>query len=68
LVGVNIANDIGGDLTGGLVVTLGQLGVGAGIDVTINDAQLGSATAADMGDIQLLGLNIDGTSLIISGH
>ncbi len=68
LVGVNIASDIGGDGIGGLVVTLGALGIGGGINVAINDAALGSATAADMGDIQMLGLNIDGTSLIISGH
>lgn len=71
LVGVNIASDIGGDGVGGLVVTVGRLGetLTSGVNVAINDIILGSTTAtADMGDVQLLGLNLNGTSLIISGH
>jgi len=71
LVGVNIASDIGGDGVGGLVVTVGRLGetLTSGVNVAINDIILGNTAAtADMGDVQLLGLNINGTSLIISGH
>lgn len=82
LAGINIASDIdgaGADTAGGLVVTLGGLGGkgtdavfgtadDTGADVTINDIRLGSATALDLGDVQMLGLNMNGTSLIISGH
>jgi len=54
---------------GGLVVTLGQLGtLAGGADVTITNQTLGSATAQDLGDIQILGLQLAGTSLIIRGH
>jgi len=71
VVGVNIASDIGGDGIGGLVVTVGRLGetLTSGVNVAINDIILGNVAAtADMGDVQMLGLNINGTSLIISGH
>jgi len=54
---------------GGLVVTLAQLGNAAtGIDLTLNDQKLGASTAAVMGDIQIKGLQLAGTSLIIRGH
>jgi len=53
---------------GGLVVTLAQLGSATGIDLTLNDQKLGASTAAVMGDIQIKGLQLAGTSLIIRGH
>ena len=54
---------------GGLVVALAQLGdVATGIDLTLNDQKLGASTAAVMGDIQIKGLQLKGTSLIIRGH
>jgi len=70
IVGVNVEDSIAGDTDGGLIVTLGQLGnsLTSGINVTLNDNQLGSATVADLGDVQILGLNLNGTSLIIKGH
>jgi len=72
---VNVVNSIGGaDTLGGLVVNLVQLGDATnGLDLTLNDQFLGNATAANqntsnLGDIQILGLNLAGTQLIIKGH
>ena len=54
---------------GGLVVTIGKLGTAAGgADIALNNVVLGSGTAKGLGDVQLLGLNLSGTSLIIRGH
>jgi len=54
---------------GGLVVSLAQLGtLAGGADISINNTKLGSATAQDLGDVQILGLQLAGTSLIIRGH
>jgi hypothetical protein len=64
---------------GGLVVTLGGLGGkgfdgkfgttdDTGVDVAITNTTLGSATAKDLGDVQILGLQLGGTNLIIRGH
>ncbi|MBH1971644.1 MAG: hypothetical protein I8H92_10615 [Moraxellaceae bacterium] len=39
-----------------------------GVDISINNTVLGSATAQDLGDVQILGLQLGGTSLIIRGH
>lgn len=39
-----------------------------GVDIAINNTVLGSATAQDLGDVQILGLKLGGTSLIIRGH
>ncbi|EKF72812.1 hypothetical protein A11A3_16842 [Alcanivorax hongdengensis A-11-3] len=62
----------------GLVVTLNQLGDASnGIDVQIVNQRLGyydSANAADtdnvasMGDVEVVGLDLSGTKLTISGH
>jgi len=67
--------------TGGLVITLGQLGTAAGgIDIAMSDVTLGKAAydaagafdhaagAKSLGDVEILGLNLNGTSLIIHGH
>jgi len=59
---------IPGDTSGGLIVTIASLGDAGGVNMTLNDVQLGSTTAADLGDVQMLGLNLSGTSLIIRGH
>ena len=54
---------------GGLVVTIGKLGTAAGgADIALNNVVLGSGTAKGLGDVQLLGLNLSGSSLIIRGH
>lgn len=67
---------------GGLVVTLGGLGGkggdgvfgtldDTGVDVAINNTTLGNTApgfAKDLGDVQILGLQLGGTNLIIRGH
>jgi len=56
----------------GLYITVGQLGTaGGGADVTLYDQALGRSVAnggAAIGDVQLLGLNLAGTTLVIKGH
>ena len=39
-----------------------------GIDVSLNNIKMGDATAVDIGDVQILGLNMNGSRIIISGH
>ncbi|MDO9179811.1 MAG: hypothetical protein Q7U16_16050 [Agitococcus sp.] len=53
----------------GLVIEMAQFGDATnGADLAINNIRLGSATAATLGDVQILGLNINGTVAVISGH
>ncbi|MDO8331803.1 MAG: hypothetical protein Q7T36_15160 [Fluviicoccus sp.] len=67
--GVNVGDGSAATNPNGLVITLGQLGTAlGGADITLNNVQLGSAAAPDLGDVQMLGLNLAGASLIISGH
>lgn len=67
--GVNVGDGSTLSNPDGLVVTLGQLGTAlGGADIALNNVQLGSAAAADLGDVQMIGLNLAGSSLIISGH
>jgi hypothetical protein len=49
--------------------TAGGLGVG-GLDITMNDVGLGSASgsATDIGDVDLLGLNLNGAIITVTGH
>jgi len=68
--------------TGGLVITLASLGGAKGINVAMTDVTLGKVTLASgtidhatagasaksLGDVEILGLNLNGTSLIIHGH
>ena len=39
-----------------------------GVDISMNNLVLGSGTAKGVGDIQLVGLQLGGTSVIIRGH
>lgn len=39
-----------------------------GIDISLNDIKMGDATAVDIGDVQILGMNMNGSKIIISGH
>ena len=61
------AVNVGGPLSAssplgeGLYLTLQQLGAGGGADITLYNQKLGSAAAPVIGDVQLLGLNLDGT-------
>ena len=52
----------------GLVIGLQQVGGVNGMDIAMNDLRLGDSTAGTMGDIQILGLNINGTNVVITGH
>ncbi|MCG8393258.1 MAG: hypothetical protein MI745_09260 [Pseudomonadales bacterium] len=67
--GANLTTDIGIDAdTNGLVVSLNQLGDAAnGIDVQMVDQYLGT-TGGVIGDVEITGLNLNGTTLTITGH
>ena len=39
-----------------------------GIDVSLNNIKMGDSTAVDIGDVQILGMNMNGSKIIISGH
>jgi len=63
---LGVAADI--NVTGaGLQIGLGTLGDGGGMAVEITDQRLGSAGAATLGDVSLVGLNLNGTTITISG-
>lgn len=68
----SVAMDVGGALAPlgeGLYVTLAQLGHATnGADLTLNNQYLGANTANDLGDVQIKGLNLNGTTLVIRGH
>jgi len=71
----NIVADVAADLDGpgpdtfgGLVATIVGLGDAGGANLTLVNQRLGSATSPVMGDIQINGLNLAGTQLIIRGH
>jgi len=53
----------------GLVIEMAQFGHATnGADLAINNIRLGDSTAKTLGDVQILGLNINGTVAVISGH
>jgi hypothetical protein len=60
--------------TAGLSVNLAQLGVagsgaGTGMDVRLASLKMGDlATASRVGDVEIIGLNLNGTTLTIAGH
>jgi len=58
------------DITNGLVLTVGQLGDATnGVDMTMNNVKLGDSNiTADLGDVQMLGVNLNGSELVIVGH
>lgn len=54
---------------GGLVLTLDQLGSALnGLDVAINDVSVGRAFTPDIGDIQIIGLDLNGSRVILYSH
>lgn len=66
----NIFVDV--DETAGLIMTLDQLGVagtgaGSGIDVTMAQVSLGSASSV-IGDVEIIGLNMNGDTISVRGH
>jgi len=53
----------------GLVVRVDQMGTLAeGVDLAMNNVRVGDSAAKDIGDIQILGLNLNGSTLVIMGH
>ena len=58
--------DINADDTG-LVVGLGRVGSATGVDVRIARTYLGSTSAGIVGDISIVGLNMNGATLTLSG-
>lgn len=53
--------------TAGLVLGLTQVGSTTGMDIRITDQYLGTTTAGIIGDITVVGLNVAGTTVTISG-
>lgn len=71
--GTDLTTNIGVDaVAGGLVITMTQLGVagaqgtpGAGIDLTMANVTLGGTS---IGDVEIVGLNLNGDTITVSGH
>jgi len=57
----------GVDTYNGLVIT-SQLGGANGADIAINNLALGDTNAAVMGDIQIIGLKLGASKIVIMGH
>ena len=57
----------GKDTYNGLVIT-SQLGGVNGADITINNLALGDTNASVMGDIQIIGLKLGASKIVIMGH
>lgn len=65
---LTVAADINVTATG-LQVALGQFGHATnGASIDMSGVKLGAAAAASLGDIEIRGLNLNGTTMTISGH
>ncbi|MCB1659763.1 MAG: hypothetical protein KDI39_16205, partial [Pseudomonadales bacterium] len=54
---------------GGLLLTLKQLGDAInGIDIAMNNLSVGARNTPDIGDIQIIGLNLNGSYIVLRGH
>ena len=75
---VNVKIDAAGataTLGEGLYINMVTVGDGTGIDVALNNVGIGGytvgtgvSTAAIIGDVQLIGLDVSGTTMVIKGH
>lgn len=67
--GTNLTLAVDGNVTNaGLVIGLGVVGHATnGVDIRIVDQYLGTSTNAKLGDISIVGLNINGSTLTING-
>ena len=68
--GANLTVDAGMDVnaTEGLVITLNQVGSAAtGFDMRIERLYLGTTTLGYLGDVELTGVNLNGSTVAISG-
>lgn len=67
----DLTADVGVDATAsGLQITMAQFGSGAGVNISMTNVGLGAdgTLTNSIGDIDLLGLDLDGTTITISGH
>ena len=54
---------------GGLLLTLKQLGDAInGIDIAMNNLRVGTRDNPDIGDVQIIGLNLNGSYIVLRGH
>lgn len=54
---------------GGLLLTLQQLGDAIhGVDIAMNNLRVGTRQAQNIGDVQIIGLDLNGTYVIMRGH
>ncbi|MFZ5722987.1 MAG: DUF6160 family protein [Pseudomonadota bacterium] len=66
--GANLSIDVGIDAsTAGLVIDVNQLGSATGMDLRIENQYLGTTTAGLIGDVAVVGLNLNGSTITISG-
>ncbi len=67
--GTNLSVDAGVNVTAsGMTVRLDQLGdATSGADVRLAGVNLGDGTGPNLGDVELVGLNLNGTTVTISG-
>jgi hypothetical protein len=54
------------DGTDGLIINVSSLGSATGLDIAMTDFKLGGANA--IGDVEILGLNLNGTQISVNGH
>lgn len=66
----NLTTNIGVDVAAnGLVITMTQLGDATnGINLTMAGVAMGNASAASIGDVEIIGLNLNGDTIRVSGH
>ncbi|MFZ5755764.1 MAG: DUF6160 family protein [Pseudomonadota bacterium] len=66
--GGNLGVNVGVDATAaGLVIGVNTLGNGGGMDIRITDQYLGTTAAGIVGDVTVVGLNLSGSTITISG-
>lgn len=68
--GANLTATLGIDASAtGLVIGVTQLGTAAGgVDVRLADLKLGAAATTPIGDVEIIGLNLNGSTITVSGH
>lgn len=66
---VNIEKQAVHNTLGGLLLTLEQLGNKEnGLDLVLSNLSFGSDTAQDIGDVEVIGLNIGDAKIVLRGH
>lgn len=68
--GTDLSLDVGvdADEANGLVISLDTLGSGvAGIDIRVERVYLGTSTLGYIGDVEMVGLNLNGSSIYLRG-